>query len=262
VSFVKFILVVEYQGTRYHGSQWQAKGGTIQGVIEEALSKICKEHSRVMMASRTDAGVHARGQVASVWAETKLTASVMMRALNHYLPGDVVVKEAYGAGADFSVRKDAISREYRYDVFNGDTRSPFARDFALFLFQELDVLEMNRACQFLLGEHDFSSFASAVKEKRKMVRTVYNAEVKRSGKFVIFDMEASSFLPHQVRNTVGLLLRVGRGKVDVERFCHIMEARESGMAGPTVPACGLCLTKVNYARPLEDMLSDTGFAGE
>ena len=109
MSFARFILVVAYQGTRYHGSQWQANEDTIQGMIEEALGKVCKEHSRVMMASRTDAGVHARGQVASAWAETNLTALEMMRALNHYLPGDIVVKEAHGAGAGFNIRKDAVA---------------------------------------------------------------------------------------------------------------------------------------------------------
>jgi tRNA pseudouridine38-40 synthase len=247
----KFVLLVEYDGTRYHGFQWQAGVPTIQDELEQALRKFCGQSSRVMAASRTDSGVHAKGQVAAFRANPALDAGKMVRALNYYLPDDIAVKAAYRAGDDFDVRRHALSREYRYFVLNGGARSPLSRRFSWFVPRELDVDAMNDACQLLLGEHDFASFASAFDDAgRSTVRNVHEAGVEKKREFTVFRIVASSFLPHQVRSTVGVLIRLGLGKIGVGEFRDIMEARCLGLAGPVAPPRGLCLMRVSYAVPL------------
>ncbi len=250
----KVILIIEYEGTRYHGFQWQAKLPTIQGEMERALGKLTGERRRVMAASRTDAGVHARGQVVSSRTGSPLPAATFVSGLNHYLPGDIAVKAAYRVGDSVNVRRDAVSREYNYCILNSPTRSPIRRQFSYLVAGALDIEVMNKACQVLVGEHDFASFASQMGVERKStVRNVYRARVEREEELVVFNMVANSFLPHQVRNTVGVLLKVGLGKMNMDKVLGIMEARKPGLAGPTVPACGLCLERVNYPVPFEEM---------
>jgi tRNA pseudouridine38-40 synthase len=257
----KFVLLIEYDGTRYYGFQWQVGLPTIQSELEEAIRRFCGQSSRVIAASRTDTGVHAKGQVVSFWAKSTLDTMTLVRALNHYLPEDIAVKAAYSARDDFSVRRDAVSREYRYYILNGTTRSPFSRRFALFTPKTLDIQVMNEACQLIKGEHDFASFASSPDDSDSTLRTVYEAGVdtvtcplpsgeRNEERIIVFRIVANSFLPHQVRSTVGLLIRLGLGKIRIEDFCDIMEARTVGLAGPVSPACGLCLMKVNYCKPL------------
>jgi tRNA pseudouridine38-40 synthase len=246
----KFVLLIEYDGTRYYGFQWQVGLPTIQNELEEAIRRFCGQSSRVIAASRTDTGVHAKGQVVSFWAKSTLDTMSMVRALNYYLPEDVAVKAAYRAADDFNVRRDALSREYHYYISGGTTRSPFSRRFALFMHKMPDVQLMNEACQLIKGEHDFASFASSLDGNKSTVRNVYEAGVERKGDFIVFRIIANSFLPHQVRSTIGLLVRLGLGKRGIEYFRDIMEARSLGSAGPVSPACGLCLKKVNYSRPL------------
>ncbi len=204
-----------------------------------------------MAASRTDTGVHAKGQVVSFWANSALDTMTLVRALNYYLPGDIAVKAAYRASDDFSVRRDAVSREYRYHILSGNTRSPFSRRFALFLPKILDIQMMNEACRLIQGERDFVSFASSLDDSRSTVRNVREARVEKKGDFAVFRIVADSFLPHQVRSTVGLLIKLGLGKIGIADFRDIIEARRVGLAGPLSPACGLCLTRVNYLRSLE-----------
>jgi tRNA pseudouridine38-40 synthase len=246
----KFVLLIEYDGTQYYGFQWQVGLPTIQDELERALGRFCGQSSRVMGASRTDAGVHAQGQVVSFWTKSTLDTMTLVNALNHYLPGDIAVKAAYRAGDDFNVRRDALSREYRYYILNSNTRSPFSRRFALFMSRTLDIQVMNEACQLIQGEHDFASFASSLDGSKSTLRNVYEAGVEKKGDFTVFRIVANSFLPHQVRSTIGLLIRLGLGKIGVEEFRDIMEARTLGLAGPVSPACGLCLKKVNYPKPL------------
>ena len=250
-SFNKIVLVVEYDGRNYYGFQWQASLPTIQAELEGAIHKVTGESSRVMAASRTDTGVHARGQVVSFRTKSALTPQTFVRALNHYLPRDIAVKGACKMDMDFNVRRDAVSREYDYYILNSSTRSPLFEGFACFIPGKLNIKAMNKACKFLEGEHDFASFATALGELRGTVRHVYEARMTKEDDLVTYHMTANSFLSHQVRNTVGLLLRVGRGKVGLDEFSRIMEAKMLGKAGPTASAHGLCLTKVNYPRDLE-----------
>jgi tRNA pseudouridine38-40 synthase len=246
----KFILRIEYDGTQYYGFQWQASLPTIQNELEKAIKRFCGQSSRVIAASRTDAGVHAQGQVVSFWAQSTVDTTTLVRALNYYLPRDIAVKAAYRASDDFNVRRDALSREYHYYILNSNTRSPFSQKFALFVPKMLDVQAMNKACQLILGEHDFASFASSLDDSKSTLRNVYETGVEKKRDFTVFRIVANSFLPHQVRSTVGLLIRLGLGKINNEDFRDIMEARSVGLAGPLSPACGLCLKRVNYPKPL------------
>jgi tRNA pseudouridine38-40 synthase len=244
----RIILTVEYNGTNYHGSQAQANAPTVQGEIEKALKNLTGERIRIKIASRTDAGVHARGQVVSFRTETSLPLRSFVDGLNHYLPRDIAVKEAFKAEDSFDVRRRAVSREYRYYVLNSPTRSPMRQEFSYQVKGSLDIEAMNRACQALIGRHDFSSFVSSAETARqkRTVRDVYKAEVTRDGDMIIFEMVANSFLPHQVRNTVGSLIKVGQGRMTVDEFYNMVEMRTPGLAGPAAPADGLCLMRVNY----------------
>jgi tRNA pseudouridine38-40 synthase len=250
VSLRKIALVVEYEGTRYHGFQWQANKPTIQDELERAISKLDDEASRVIGASRTDAGVHAKGQVVSFWTKSSLSETTLVKALNYHLPNDVAVKAAYKVDANFDVRRDALSRQYDYYILDSNTPSPLSRNFALFLAKQLHIEAMNEACCIMKGRHDFMSFASSLDGIKETVRTVYEAEVRKRANFVVFHVVGDSFLPHQVRNTLGLLIRLGLGKENVDYFRGVMEAKTLGLAGPAVSPCGLYLTVVNYARPL------------
>jgi tRNA pseudouridine38-40 synthase len=254
----KIVLVLEYDGTKYCGFQYQINAPTIQDEIEKALFRLTGEQLRVVSASRTDTGVHARGQVVSFRTGSVLGTLTFKNGLNHYLPPDIVVKVSYKVNEKFNVQLDAISREYKYLIYNCQTRSPFKRESSYQVSGELNIEEMNRACQALIGEHDLASFISDFSQSniKSTIRKVYEARLRREGELVIFDIIARSFLPHQVRNTVGALIRVGLGKIKVEDFQTIMEAKKPGSAGPKVPAQGLYLMQVNYPRPLGDYDED------
>jgi tRNA pseudouridine38-40 synthase len=192
---------MEYDGTRYHGSQFQSNAQTIQGETESALHKLTGEQIR------TDAGVHAKGQVVGFKAKAPFPPKTWVDAMNHYLPKDISVRAAYEVDEPFDVRRHASSREYRYHILNRRTPSPLWRHFSELVPQPLDVESMNTACA---------------------------------------DMEASSFLPHQVRNTVGGLVKVGLHKMSVESFREKASSGKAGTMGPTAPARGLCLMNIKY----------------
>ena len=247
------VLIVEYDGTGYHGFQLQATLPTIQGEIEKAILKLTGERIRVMAASRTDAGVHARGQVASFRTKSPLSPQIFVNGLNYYLLGDIAIKAAYRVGDSFNVRRDAISREYNYYILNSLTPSPIKEGFSYRVGGHLDIEAMNQACQALIGEHDFALFASSMEVGTKStVRRVYQAEMQKDGELAVFNIVANSFLPHQVRNTVGTLIRVGLGKMKVDEFCSIIEVKKPGLVGPAASARGLCLMQVSYPHPFEE----------
>ncbi len=245
----KIVLKVEYEGTRYYGFQLQADLPTIQGEIESALLKLTGEKIRVIAASRTDTGVHARGQMVSFRTGASLPLAAFANGLNYYLARDIAVKAAFRVSDTFDVRRQAVSREYRYYILNSPTRSPIRQGFSYLVAGHLDIGAMNRACNTLIGKHALSSFATEMGVMKSTVRNVYRAEVDRDGDMVTFNIVANSFLPHQVRNTVGSLLRVGRGKRTVDEVYGIVEARRPGRAGPTVAAGGLWLRIWNYPGP-------------
>jgi tRNA pseudouridine38-40 synthase len=247
------ILVVEYDGTRYHGSQYQANAPTIQDEIEKAIRQMAGQTIRIKAASRTDAGVHARGQVVSFGTESALPLAAFIDGLNHFLPRDIAVRRASEAAGPFDVRRRAVSREYRYYILNSATRSPLRQGFSCRVGEHLDEAAMNRACRALVGRHDFASFVASAEtaRARRTVRDVFKAEVTRDGDMVVLYMVANAFLPHQVRNTAGTLIRVGRGQMTVDEFYGIVAAATPGLAAPMAPAGGLCLEKVNYPGPFD-----------
>ena len=255
-NVTKIVLIIEYDGTHYYGLQLQVNLPTIQGEMEKALYKLTGDRVRVIAASRTDAGVHAKGQVVSFRTGSSLSLPTFTNGLNYYLPRDIAVKAAYLVEDSFNVRHDALSREYNYYILNSSTRSPIKQGFSYLVTGHLDIEAMNQACQALIGEHDFASFTTSIVGRIKStVRKVYKAQMERDGELAILNIVASSFLPHQVRNTVGSLIRVGLGKMSVDEFHNIIEMKKPGLAGPTAPACGLCLMRINYSSPFGGQIS-------
>ena len=249
----RVVLLVEYDGSRYHGLQYQTGLPTVQDEIEQALKKLTGEDIRVAASSRTDSGVHAAGQVVSFRTGSKLEKQAFIGGLNYHLPQDIAVKEAYKVGEGFRVRSGAVSREYKYYILNSRTRSPLQDKYSYRVSGELDTEAMNRAAALLIGENDLASFMSNLGvELKSTVRRVKKAEVYREGEMVVFNIVANSFLPHQVRNTIGALIQVGSGRVTVDEFHSIIEARQIGMAGPSAPPRGLFLVKVNYKKNLKE----------
>jgi tRNA pseudouridine38-40 synthase len=204
-----------------------------------------------MSASRTDTGVHARGQVVCFRTDSNLPPHTIVSALNYYLPDDVAVQAAYRVDEDFNIRGDAISREYEYRILNSRARSPLNERFVYQVAGKLNIRKMNKVCELIKGKHDFASFASALGAVKSTVRIVYEAKFKRKGNMVTFTIIANSFLPHQVRNTIGLLIKVGLANINSDEFIKIMDAKKMGLAGPAAPPCGLYLMKVNYPFDLE-----------
>jgi tRNA pseudouridine38-40 synthase len=236
---------MEYDGTGYHGSQYQTNAPSIQGETERALHKLTGEDVRVSMASRTDAGVHAQGQVVSFKTRASFPPKTWAEALNFYLPRDISIRAAHEVDGNFDVRRHAVCRGYRYHIVNRPTPSPLWRSFSDFVPQRLDVEAMNTACEVIVGEHDFAPFAPTT-YARSTRRRAFKAEVGRREDLVVFNMEANSFLPHQVRNTVGGLVKVGLHKMTVEAFWEMASSGKAGTIGPTAPARGLCLINIKY----------------
>ena len=252
---IRMVLVLEYDGTNYCGFQWQANAPSIQAAVENALEKLTGEKIRILGSSRTDTGVHARGQVVSFKTSSSLPIEVFINGLNHHLPEDIAVKSAYQVNDSFLVRSMTVSREYSYSILNSRTRSPMISRFAYRVAGELDVATMNRACQALVGIHDFASFASDISDEleKSTIREVFHAKVVRDGDNIIFNIVANAFIRHQIRSTAGALVQVGLHRLSEAEFASLLEAKKVGLAGPTLPACGLCLERVNYPCSFEEM---------
>lgn len=249
-ELTSIVLIVEYDGSRYFGSQLQKGKQTIQGELEKAVGKLLKRELRLKAASRTDAGVHAEEQVFSFEADTEYEPNVFVDGINHFLPHDIAVKAAFKVKGKVDVRRSAISRKYCYRIFNNRIRSPLKRNYTYNFKGRLDICKMNEACKLLLGTNDFASFASAMGPQIKTtIRNMQEAYVTRDGDEVVITMVANAFLPHQVRNTVGALLQVGQGRMTVSEFNSIMDKKEPGLAGPMVPAVGLSLKEIRYSKP-------------
>ena len=247
----KFAAQLEYDGTGFMGYQRQANGRTVQGEVESAIMKLSGSEARVHAASRTDAGVHASGQVISFWVGDQFTPEVVVRGLNHFLAGDVAVTGACVIDGDFDVRRRAVARRYRYAITRSAARVPLQERYSLRVSESLDVAGMRAAARTLQGTHDFASFATSLEDGESTVRMVHEARVCERGEDLEVCLTANAFLRHQVRNMVGQLLRVGRGKCTVEEFEGLVACPGEAKAGPAAPARGLCLMEVRYERPLD-----------
>ncbi len=250
-NLIKIVLVIEYNGKRYFGFQWQAGQPTIQAELEKAINKLTGENRRVVAACRTDTGVHALGQIVSFRTGSQLPPARFVSGLNHYLPDDIAVKGAAIIPSTFNVMKQAIRREYIYRMLNRRSRPALFNEYYYHVPARLDTTEMKRAARLLIGEHDFASFVTEWTRNESTVRHIYDAGVEREGEHVTFYVTANSFLTHQVRNIVGTLIRVGTGKIAVKEFKNILESKKLSLAGPTAPAHGLYLKKVIYPDNVE-----------
>jgi len=243
-----FRLTLEYDGTGFAGWQRQAGGErTVQGALEAALEEVCQAPGRVTGAGRTDAGVHAAGQVAGVEIETSLPAATLGRALNARLPADLAVVALEAVGPDFHARFDARNKLYRYRIWNGPVRSPLDSRFRHHVPQALALDPMREGAAVLVGTHDFASFQASGSDVVETVRTLSRVEVTGGpGGEIVCELEGSGFLRHMVRNVAGTLIQLGRGQRPVSEMPAILAARDRRKAGPTAPACGLLLVRVDY----------------
>ncbi|MCL6447537.1 MAG: tRNA pseudouridine(38-40) synthase TruA [Armatimonadetes bacterium] len=242
-------LTLAYDGTNYHGFQEQRGTGlpTVQGVLEKCLCRLAGREIRVTGAARTDAGVHALGQVVNfdpgAWA---IPADRIPLALNGVLPEDVAAVHAEEVPPGFHARFSARAKTYRYTIFNARIPSPFWRRYSHFEPRFLDLEAMAAAARYLRGRHDFASFQAAGADTKTTVRTLFEAEVTRTEELIFFTFRGDGFLYNMVRIMVGTLVEIGLGKRPPEEIKAILEAGERARAGPTVPARGLCLVNVEY----------------
>lgn len=242
-------LIVAYDGTNYHGFQEQRGTGlpTVQETLEKCLSRLAGRRVQVIGAGRTDAGVHARGQVVNFNAEGwPIPVERIPLAMNGVLPGDIVVTGAEEVAGDFHARFSARSKTYRYSIWNDRLPSPFHRLYSYFLPVPLDLEAMSRASAYLLGRHDFKCFQAAGSAVTDTVRVLWRADIRREGPLVQFIFQGNGFLYNMVRIMVGTLVQVGTGKISPERVKLILESRDRIEAGPTMPPRGLCLEQVEY----------------
>lgn len=240
------LLTLEYDGTDYVGWQVQPNGPSIQQALEKALSTLFKEPAKVTGAGRTDAGVHARAQAASVRTGKGLPLKAFVAGANSLLPKDIAVLSAQEREEGFDARRSARGKVYRYRICNRACRSPLERRYAWEVFQPLAVDAMERASRALLGRHDFSAFRASDCEAATTVREVRRLEVRREGEIVLVEVEATAFLKHMVRNVVGTLVEVGLGRREEASVAQVLAGRDRVKAGATAPAHGLCLQQVFY----------------
>jgi tRNA pseudouridine38-40 synthase len=241
-------LTVAYRGTEFHGWQRQAAKRTVQECLEVALEKIWGHKISLQGSGRTDTGVHALGQVASFNAPRLHTGDVVRRALNANLPRDVRVVKCRLVSPAFHARFDAKGKTYRYLIWNDLVQDPFTHDTHWHVPRDLDLAAMRKAARLLIGKHDFASFTSNPGyERESTIRTMRRASVVREGHVLVFHFSADGFLYRMVRNLVGALVKVGKGKINVDEFARILRECRRSAAPETAPACGLYLMNVRYA---------------
>lgn len=261
-------LLLEYDGTNFHGWQRQAGLPTIQGTLEEALTRITKQPVTLSGAGRTDAGVHAAGQVANFRSSLKLTESSWVKAINSLLPPDIVIRSAEYVPPEFHARYSAKSKVYQYTILTSERPSPFLRNYVWYVRQPLNIPSMQEASGYLIGTHDFSSFRASGCSAKSPVRTldrleivhIPSAEIAGQGSvclaplnrlpcnatMILFTLEARSYLQHMVRNIVGTLNDVGRGRFKPSDVREILKKKDRRCAGAIAPPQGLVLARVNY----------------
>ncbi len=239
--------VIAYDGTDYHGFQRQSaeREPSIQGTLETALNRI-GQPGGVIGAGRTDAGVHASGQVIAFDVNWRHSLDELLRAMNAVLPDSIAVLELEQAADDFHPRYDAISREYRYSIYNGRVRDPLLLRYVLHVPQRMNVAMMQQAIAALIGEHDFAAFGQPTIGE-STIRSMLHAEVVADGPRLVVELQANGFLYRMVRRIVGTLIRVGRGELSNVDFAEILKSADPHRAGPAVAPHGLCLTKVQYS---------------
>ena len=239
-------LVVAYDGTNYHGWQVQDNGITIEEVLNRTISELVQEDIKVIGASRTDAGVHACGNVAVFDTESRIPGDKFSFALNQRLPDDIRIQEYCEVDADFHPRYADTVKTYEYNILNRRFELPSKRLYAAFCYYPMDIERMNQAAAYLVGEHDFKSFCSAGAQVQTTVRTIYAVNVTKEDDMVHIRITGNGFLYNMVRIIAGTLMQVGTGLMEPEQVKEILEARDRSKAGPTAVAKGLTLVEIRY----------------
>jgi tRNA pseudouridine38-40 synthase len=248
---VRIALGIEYCGTDFSGWQLQEGTRTVQGCVEDAVSRVADRPLRVVCAGRTDARVHALGQVVHFDTGAARPPHAWVFGANSHLPGDVSVRWARPVAADFHARFSAVRRHYRYVIYNSGVRPAVWRSRVAWEFRPLEEDRMREAAALLVGEHDFSSFRSYACQAKTPVRTLHSLEVARRGGFVIVDAVANAFLHHMVRNLAGVLMEIGTGKRPPSWAREVLEARDRRLGGVNAPPDGLYLIGVQYPERFE-----------
>lgn len=239
-------LVVAYDGTNYHGWQVQDNGITIEEVLNRTISELVQEDIKVIGASRTDAGVHACGNVAVFDTESRIPGDKFSFALNQRLPEDIRIQESCEVHADFHPRYADTVKTYEYNILNRRFELPSKRLYAAFCYYPMDIERMNQAAAYLVGEHDFKSFCSAGAQVQTTIRTIYAVNVTKEDDMVHIRITGNGFLYNMVRIIAGTLMQVGTGLMEPEQVKEILEARDRSKAGPTAVAKGLTLVEIRY----------------
>ncbi|PTQ84601.1 tRNA pseudouridine(38-40) synthase TruA [Nitrosomonas ureae] len=242
----RIILVLEYNGSRYCGWQSQPENCSIQDTLETALSKIAHEEIRIITAGRTDAGVHALYQVVHFDTFVQRPINAWVRGVNAFLPDDIAVLWASEVSDRFHARYSALERRYLYFLLNQSVRPGINHKKVGWFHQPLQLDIMQCAANILIGEHDFSSFRAAACQAKSPIRTITQLKIVRHGNLLIFDLRANAFLQHMVRNIIGCLVYIGKGKYPSEWMLELLEGRNRAYAAPTFSAAGLYLAGVKY----------------
>ena len=251
MTLQRWKLTIEYDGTNYAGWQRQVDGvPSVQESIETAIYKFCNQHIRIHCAGRTDAGVHAAGQVAHFdldYGTRDLSEFELNKAINaHLKPQKISILKAEKVDAEFHARHNALSKTYRYRIFARRAPPTFERDYVWHIYGDIDVDGMHEAAQSLLGHHDFSSFRAQDCQAKHPMRSIDVARVTRHGDYIDFVFQGRSFLHHQVRNMVGSLMMVGQKKWPISKINDVLMAKDRAIAGPTAPPEGLSLLEIFY----------------
>lgn len=239
-------MVVAYDGTGYHGWQQQDNGITIESELNRCLSELLGEDIRVIGASRTDAGVHALGNVAVFDTESRIPAEKISYALNQRLPEDIRIQKSEETAADWHPRRRGSRKTYEYRIYRGEFPMPVKRLYSYFTYNSLDVERMREAAVFLEGEHDFKSFCQTGAQVESTVRTVYSLRIEEQGADLVLRICGNGFLYNMVRIIAGTLMEVGQGKREPQSMPDILKACSRSAAGPTAPAHGLTLIGYEY----------------
>lgn len=240
------MLIVAYDGTNYCGWQVQPGKATIEGVLNETLSALLNEEIQVTGASRTDSGVHALGNVAVFDTDSRIPGEKFKYALNQRLPDDIRVQESKDVEADFHPRHCDSRKTYEYRILNRDIELPTKRLYAHYTYIKMDAGKMAEGARYFIGQHDFASFCSAGSQVKETVRTIHSLDVKTDGDMILIRITGSGFLYNMVRIIAGTLMEVGMGRRSPKEISSVITGKNRSLAGPTAPARGLCLIKIEY----------------
>ncbi len=247
----RLALIIEYDGARYSGFQYQENAPSIQAALEAAAGRLTGEAVRIAGAGRTDAGVHAEGQVVAFDCASALSPGRVASGMNHHLPGDIVVRSVHGVPDEFDPRRDAVSRWYRYSLLRRRHRSPLSDRTAVVVGRELDLGGMRRAAWLMVGVHDFAGLAGLLDDPAaSTVREVSRLDIRTEGERISIDVEGNAFLPHQVRRMVGVIVDAGTGKIASPQVEDLLSGEGEAPPARSMPPQGLCLMRVRYPEEL------------